>query len=124
MLYLSGAAAWLGDTNAAYRIQDEALTLYRSSPASVIDPTLISLDRALCLVQDRRAAEAATITRGAIAALPEAQRTEIVLSRAVELVEAVPPAQRQGEVVALADYVHACRTQARTLAGGTAALAP
>ncbi len=120
--YLSGAATWLGDTDSAYRIQDEALTLYRSSPVSVIDPTLINLDRAMCLVKDRRASEAVAVTQEAIAALPEIQRTEIVLSRVVDMVDVVPPTQRGGEVIALADYVSACRARARTQVDGSSAL--
>lgn len=115
LLYLSGAATWLGDTATAYRIQDEALTLYGSSSAPAIDPTLIGLDRAMCLVHDGRAAEAATTAREATATLPEAQRTELILTRATDVVEAIPPTQRRGEVAALADYVHTCREQAHTL---------
>ncbi len=125
MLYLSGAATWLGDTDTAYRLQDEALALYRSGPASLIDPALIRLDRAMCLVQDKQLADAAVMARHAVDELPAAQRTELLLSRVEDVVRAVPPNQRSGEVAALAEYVQAGRgTAPRTLAAGTATLDP
>ncbi|WP_307962171.1 hypothetical protein, partial [Salinispora arenicola] len=122
LFYLSGASTWLGDTSEAYRVQDEALRLYGSSPSVPIDPALLALDRSICLVRDRRAAEAAASALDAAATLPEAQRTEIVLTRASDVVSAIPARHRGGETTALTDYVRACRESARTLAAGTAAL--
>lgn len=122
LFYLSGASTWLGDTGEAYRVQDEALELYRLSPATSIDPALIQLDRSMCLVRERRAIEAAVTAREAMAALPEVQRTEIVLTRACAVVAAVPLSERRGEVTTLADYVETCREGARRLSAGTAAL--
>ncbi|WP_091292923.1 hypothetical protein [Micromonospora halophytica] len=124
LFYLSGASTWLGDTSEAYRVQDEALRLYGASPSVPIDPALIGLDRSMCLVRDRRAAEAAASALDAVAALPETQRAEIVLTRALDVISAIPVRHRGEEAAALADYVRACRERGRTLAGGTAALDP
>ncbi|MFC4148603.1 hypothetical protein ACFO0M_20310 [Micromonospora mangrovi] len=122
LFYLSGASTWLGDTSEAYRVQDEALRLYGPSPSVPIDPALLALDRSMCLVRDRRAAEAAASALDAVATLPEAQRTEIVLTRASDVVSAIPVRHRGSETTELTDYVRACRERARTLAAGTAAL--
>ncbi|RQW95397.1 hypothetical protein [Micromonospora inaquosa] len=122
LFYHSGASTWLGDTSEAYQVQEEALRLYGPSPSVPIDPALIALDRSMCLVQDRRAAEAAVSALDAVATLPEAQRTEIVLARADDVISAVPERHRSGEVAALVDYVRVCRERSRTLAAGTAAL--
>ncbi|MEU4590773.1 MULTISPECIES: hypothetical protein [Micromonospora] len=124
LFYLSGASTWLGDTNEAYRVQDEALRLYGPSPSVAIDPALLALDRSMCLVRDRRTTEAAASARDAVATLPEAQRTEIVLTRASDVVSAIPVRHRGSEITELTDYVRACRERTRTLAAGTAALDP
>ncbi|WP_328467265.1 hypothetical protein OHA21_48535 [Actinoplanes sp. NBC_00393] len=124
LFYLSGAAAWSGDVVAAYRLQDDALKLYRDSSAMSIDPALILMDRSMCLARDHRPAEAASVAREAVAALPEAQRTEIVLTRAHDVIAAVPADQRSGPVTEFDDYIRECRRQARTLAGGHAGLDP
>jgi|GEM_PF-1662366 len=124
LFYLSGAATWLGDTATAYRLQDEALDLYRAGPPSLIDPALIRLDRAICLVHDRRIDEAATTAHAALADLPDTQRTELILTRAQNVVDAVPAAGRPPAVAELDEYVQTCRGQARTLAGGPAPLNP
>ncbi|MGW0434972.1 hypothetical protein ACWDV4_20835 [Micromonospora sp. NPDC003197] len=123
LFYLSGAYTWLGDTGEAYRVQDEALRLYGVAPAVPIDAALIALDRSMCLAQDRRATEAAVTARDAVADLPEAQRTEIILTRATDVATAIPEESRHGEVATLTDYVRACREHARSL-GATAALGP
>ncbi|MEV6515020.1 hypothetical protein AB0M37_04435 [Micromonospora chalcea] len=124
LFYLSGASTWLGDTSEAYRVQDEALRLYGPSPSVPIDPALLALDRSMCLVRDRRAAEAAASALDAVATLPEAQRTEIILTRASDVVSAIPVRHRNSETTELTDYVRACRERARTLAAGTAAIDP
>lgn len=118
LLYLSGAATWLGDTATAYRVQEEALSLYRSSAPSLVDPALLRLDRAACLVSDHRVAEAAALVREAIDGLPATQRTELVLTRADTVVEAVPAAQRARVVTQTVDYLRVCRERTRTLRGG------
>nr|WP_245603451.1 hypothetical protein [Salinispora cortesiana] len=123
LFYLSGAYTWLGDTGEAYRIQEEALRLYGTAPAVPIDAALIALDRSMCLAQDRRATEAAVTARDAVANLPEAQRTEIILTRATDVARVIPEESRLGEVAVLTDYVRACRESARRL-GTTAALGP
>ncbi|WIN00075.1 hypothetical protein ACTOB_003756 [Actinoplanes oblitus] len=122
LFYVAGAATWMGDTDTAYKLQDEALALYRGSHTVSIDPALILLDRARCLVSDNRADEAATVAIEAVAMLPERQRTEIVLARAHEIAASMPIAARRGPAVDLSDYVRECRRRARTLAGGRTAL--
>ncbi|WP_348776303.1 hypothetical protein [Micromonospora sp. WMMD712] len=124
LLYLSGTYTWLGDTTEAYRVQDEALRLYGAAPAVPIDAALIALDRSMCLAHDRRAAEAAVTAREAVADLPEIQRTEIILTRATDVVSAIPGSNRRGEVAALTDYVQVCRERARRLGSAAAALGP
>jgi hypothetical protein len=124
LFYLSGAATWSGDTATAYRLQDEAIELYRSNSDTSIDPTLICMDRSMCLARQRRADDAATTAREALTVLPEPQRTEIILSRAHDVVATVPPAERHGPVTDLDDYIRECRRQVRTLTGGHAALDP
>ncbi|MET8907592.1 hypothetical protein [Micromonospora sp. NPDC004551] len=123
LFYLSGTYTCLGDTAGAYRVQDEALRLYGEAPAVPIDVGLLALDRSVCLVRDRRAAEAAVTARDAIARLPETQQTEILLTRANDVISMVPERDRCGEVAALTDYVRACRESARRL-GVTAVLGP
>ncbi|GID29532.1 hypothetical protein [Paractinoplanes brasiliensis] len=112
LFYLSGTAAWAGDLPAAYRLQDEALTLYRASPVPAIDPALIQMDRSMCLAREHRTGEAAAVAREAVACLPEPQRTEIVLSRARDVVAVVPADQRQGSVAELDDYLRECGRRA------------
>ncbi|MEV4813316.1 hypothetical protein [Micromonospora avicenniae] len=123
LFYLSGTYTCLGDSAGAYRVQDEALRLYGEAPAVPIDVALLALDRSVCLVRDRRAAEAAFTAHDAIADLPETQQTEIILTRATDVISMVPERDRHGEVVALTDYVRACRERARRL-GVTAVLGP
>lgn len=123
LFYLSGAYTWLGDTGEAYQVQDEALRLYGAAPAVPIDAALIALDRSMCLARDRRATEATATAHDAVADLPETQRTEIILTRATDVVTAIPEEGRRGEVAVLTDYVRACRERARSL-GTIAALGP
>ena len=123
LFYLSGAYTWLGDTGEAYRVQEEALRLYGAAPTVPIDAALIALDRSMCLAQDRRATEAAVTARDAVADLPEAQRTEIILTRATDVATAIPDESHRGEVAVLTDYVRVCRESARRL-GTTAPLGP
>ncbi|RKF28254.1 hypothetical protein [Micromonospora globbae] len=122
LFYLSGAMTWLGDTKEAYRVQEEALRLYAPAPAVPIDPALIMLDRALCLARDLRFADAAVAAREAIANLPDLQRTEIILTKAGQVISAIPRHAQCREVIDLAEYVRSCRERSRTLAAGTAAL--
>ncbi|MEV1332716.1 hypothetical protein AB0J20_24450 [Micromonospora costi] len=122
LFYLSGAMTWLGDTKEAYRVQEEALRLYGPAPAVPIDPALIMLDRALCLARDLRFADAAIAAREAITNLPDLQRTEIILTKAGQVISAIPRHAQCREVIELAEYVRSCRERSRTLAAGTAAL--
>ncbi|MFG1995631.1 helix-turn-helix domain-containing protein [Actinoplanes sp. NPDC048988] len=122
LFYLSGAATWMADTRTGYRLQDEALELYSTSTTWSIDPCLILLDRARCLILDGRVGEAASVALEAVAGLPAPQRTEIVLARAHEIVTAVPAVDRPRPIVELDGYLRECRRQARSLAGGRSAI--
>lgn len=124
LFYLSGASTWLGDTKEAYRVQEKAFRLYGSSSPVSIDPALIALDRSMCMVHDRRAVEAVVSALEAVTSLPETHRTEIVLTRACEVVSAIPARHRGSEAVVLTDYVRSCREGDRALAGETPALDP
>ncbi|MBG0568163.1 hypothetical protein I4J89_42710 [Actinoplanes sp. NEAU-A11] len=108
LFYLSGTAAWAGDVTTAYQLQDEALSLYQASPSPSIDPALILIDRSMCLAREHRTGEAATVAREALACLSEPQRTEIVLSRARDIVATIPAGQRDGTVTELDDYLREC----------------
>ena len=122
LFYLSGAATGMADTRTGYRLQDEALTLYRTSATWSIDPSLILLDRARCLALDKRVDEAATVALEAITELPQPQRTEIVLARAQEIVTVAPADRRRGPLVDLDSYLRECRRHTRSLAEGRTAI--
>jgi transcriptional regulator with XRE-family HTH domain len=122
LFYLGGAATWMADTRTGYRLQDEALALYKTSTTWSIDPSLILLDRARCLVQDERVDEAAIVALEAVADLPVPQRTEIILARAQEIVTAVPVIERRGPLSDLDGYLRECRRHTRSLAGGQSAI--
>ncbi|RZU51423.1 hypothetical protein EV385_3250 [Krasilnikovia cinnamomea] len=124
LFYLSGTYTWLADTGNAYRIQEEALRLYGPEPAVPLDPAFIRLDGSICQAREGHPAEAATTARAAIAGLPAAQRTEIVLTRAEQVIASPSRRNRPAEVETLLDYVHACREQARRLVSNRAALEP
>ncbi|MFD8386161.1 hypothetical protein ACFV2X_47975 [Streptomyces sp. NPDC059679] len=82
-VHLSQALTLLGETERAYKAQDQALRLSRSS--SLMTRALITIDRATCLAHDQQPDEAARIAAQAFGELPAAYRTGLTRRRAVAL---------------------------------------
>ncbi|MFB8237589.1 hypothetical protein ACFC58_13665 [Kitasatospora purpeofusca] len=78
----------LGDTRTAQVALDRALTLY--APGEYLDRALIALDQAAGLLHVGEIGSAAQIGMVTVATLPAEHRTGIVLTRAREVVAAVP----------------------------------
>ncbi|MFE6052650.1 hypothetical protein ACFQ6N_17995 [Kitasatospora sp. NPDC056446] len=104
-LYLSGAHTALGDTAQAGRAQDEALRLYPDRTG--IDPALLRLEQAMCLVKQRSVSEAFQLARDTYLTLPEHHRTQILGARAADIIKITPEnvrpraARELGELLAL-----------------------
>jgi transcriptional regulator with XRE-family HTH domain len=82
--------AWtsLHDTERAWEHQQRALDIYPSE--NLTDRTLISLDRAACLVWDGDLASGAELAASTIGDLPVEHRSALILYRARDLVAKVP----------------------------------
>ncbi|MBD0693913.1 hypothetical protein BG452_14465 [Streptomyces sp. CBMA123] len=87
-LYLSGAHTALGDTAQAGRAQDEALRLYPDHTG--IDPALLRLEQAMCLVKQRSVSEACQLARDTYLTVPENHRTQILGARAADIIKITP----------------------------------
>ncbi|MEU6238154.1 hypothetical protein [Kitasatospora sp. NPDC047058] len=79
----------LGDTRRAQLSLDQALAMY--APAEHLGRALIALDQADGLMRVGEIGSAAQVGMAAVATLPDEHRTGIVLTRAREVVAAVPP---------------------------------
>ncbi|MGI5262368.1 XRE family transcriptional regulator [Streptomyces angustmyceticus] len=88
LLYLSGAFTALGRVSQARKIQEDALALYPAG--TVIDPALLRLEAALCLVHDHSATEACQLATATYLRVPEAHRTPILGARARHVIEGLP----------------------------------
>ncbi|WP_282204567.1 hypothetical protein [Kitasatospora fiedleri] len=88
----------LGDTRRAHLALDEALTLY--SPAERLDRALIALDQADGLIGVGEITTGAQVGVDALESLPDEHRTGIVVSRAREVLAAVPARAARGVAVA------------------------
>ncbi|MFJ5879925.1 XRE family transcriptional regulator [Kitasatospora cineracea] len=106
LLYLSGAFTALGEVRQAHRVQQEALALYPDRTG--IDPALLRLEEAMCMVHRRNPAEACELAGSAYLAVPEELRTEILGVRAMEVIRIMPAriretraARQLGELLAL-----------------------
>ncbi|WP_107657500.1 hypothetical protein [Nocardia suismassiliense] len=95
LLYLSGTLTYMGRIARARRVQDEALRLYKATPAVVIDPALIQLDAAVGYAMDRSAEESCQLALAVLDSLPPGHRTRLVIARATDVLEALP-ARRRG----------------------------
>ncbi|WP_328402642.1 hypothetical protein [Nocardia sp. NBC_00403] len=94
LLYTSGTLTYMGRTARARRVQDEALQLYR--PTSVIiDPALIHLDAAVGHAMDGSADDGCQLAAGVLDDLPTEHRTRIVITRASDVLDALPAGCRQ-----------------------------
>src|SRR5690606_34853755 len=109
LLYLSGTLTYLGDHGRARKVQEEALARYQTQPEIVIDPALIRLDQAVGEALDGDASGASHIAIDTLQELPEHHRTQIVLTRARDVVAALPSrAQAAPTVGELRELVNAC----------------
>jgi transcriptional regulator with XRE-family HTH domain len=100
LLYLSGTLTYMGEFARARRVQEQALERYRSEPELVIDPALIRLDQAVGEASRGDAEGASVQAIQTLQQLPPAHRTSIVLTRALDVVAAIPSARRQRPAVA------------------------
>nr|BFE51666.1 hypothetical protein GCM10017745_50930 [Saccharothrix mutabilis subsp. capreolus] len=87
-LYTSGALSNLGDVAHAQEAQDQALKTYAADPRLVIDPALISLDRAYVQTTAGDPAGGADLAVATLSGLEPAHRTAVVLTRARDVVTA------------------------------------
>jgi tetratricopeptide (TPR) repeat protein len=94
LLYQSGILTNLGRTEAARRIQEQALGRYRDSPGVVIDPALIELDTAIGYALDGAVDQACELATQVLTMLPPEHRTTIVLTRAAAVTDAIPESGR------------------------------
>jgi hypothetical protein len=90
--YASHALTTIGETRAARQAQDAALAAFGSHER--LDPILVRLDRALCMVQDGDLAGGVDYACTLLLALPDAYRPSIVMRRATAIADAIPPARR------------------------------
>lgn len=89
LLYQSGVLTNLGRTEAARRVQERALALYRNSPDVLVDPALIELDTAIGYALDGAVDQACELAVRVLTTLPPEHRTTIVLTRAAAVVDAI-----------------------------------
>ncbi|MFE4512630.1 hypothetical protein ACFRMQ_00320 [Kitasatospora sp. NPDC056783] len=106
-LYLSGAHTALGETGQARHAQRQALALYPEGHTG-IDPALLRLEEAMCLVIDRSPAEALQLTVHTYDRVSGPHRTAILGARARDVIAILPaqlrsgrPARQLAEVLAL-----------------------
>ncbi|MFB8242440.1 hypothetical protein ACFC58_38510 [Kitasatospora purpeofusca] len=106
-LYLSGAHTALGQTSQARHAQQQALALYPQGHTG-IDPALLRLEEAMCLVIDHSPTEALQLAVHAYSEVPEPHRTAILDARARDVIAILPdrlqtgrPARQLQEMLAL-----------------------
>jgi len=99
LLYQSGVLTNLGRTEAARRVQERALVLYRNSPEVLVDPALIELDAAIGYALDGAVDQACALAVQVLTTLPPEHRTTIVLTRAAAVVDAIPQDGRGARAV-------------------------
>jgi transcriptional regulator with XRE-family HTH domain len=90
--YTSNVFTTMGETTAADKAQDAALSAF--APNERLDPTLVQLDRATCFVKNGDIAGGAEYATGVLLGLTEEFRPSIVLKKARALNEAIPPQHR------------------------------
>jgi hypothetical protein len=90
--YTSHALTTIGETRAARQAQDDAIAAFGSHER--LDPALVRLDRALCMVRDGDLAGGIEYACTLLLGLPEAYRPTIVMRRATAIADAIPPARR------------------------------
>ncbi|MEV6303883.1 helix-turn-helix transcriptional regulator [Actinoplanes sp. NPDC051861] len=90
--YRSHALTTIGETDAAWRAQDDALATF--GPGEKLDPTLVHLDRALCMVTAGDIPGGVDHASQVLLNLPVAYRPTIVLRRGHAVATAVPEHRR------------------------------
>jgi tetratricopeptide (TPR) repeat protein len=90
--YRSSALTLIGDTQAAYEAQKEALSHY--GPDVYLDTSLVRLDRSICLVRDGETEEAVQRAGRHLMNLPVEHHSPIVLDHARRVYSAIPAGQR------------------------------
>lgn len=90
--YRSHALTTIGETGAAWQAQDDALAAF--GPNERLDPTLVHLDRALCMVSDGNVDQGSDYATTILLRLPLDHRPAIVTRRAHAVATAVPPTRR------------------------------
>ncbi|MFE9429162.1 XRE family transcriptional regulator, partial [Kitasatospora sp. NPDC006697] len=102
-LYLSGAYTYLGDTARARAIQQQALALYPDRTG--IDPALLNLEEAICLAREHSLAEACQLAGRTYLRVPPAHRTDILGSRAQDVIRILPTSLRTARAVRELDEI-------------------
>lgn len=87
----------LGETRAAWQAQDQALAEF--GPNERLDPTLVRLDRALCMITDGDLNGGVDYATTLLLDLATEYRPTIVLRRATAIAAAIPAARRTKPVV-------------------------
>jgi transcriptional regulator with XRE-family HTH domain len=95
--YRSHALTTLGESRAAWQAQDDALAAF--APGERLDPTLVHLDRALCMINDGDVTQGAGYACDVLEQLTSVWRPVIVLRRARAVVDAIPAARRSTPAV-------------------------
>ncbi|GAA2773682.1 hypothetical protein [Kitasatospora cinereorecta] len=96
-LYLSGAYTYLGDTVQARHVQSQALPLYPDRTG--IDPALLHLEEAMCLIHERSVTEACQLAGSTYLNVPVDHRTTLLGSRAQDVIDILPPNVQRGRAV-------------------------
>ncbi len=89
--YISNALTEIGETGTAHLAQDEALANYE--PAAFLDPSLVRLDRAVCLLKDGDTETAAWSAVEVLNSLPQEHLSSIVVQQARRFAAAIPRTQ-------------------------------
>ncbi|MEU8349494.1 hypothetical protein [Streptomyces sp. NPDC048845] len=94
LLYLSGTLTSMALPRRAREKQQQAHTLYLTRPGT-IDPTLLRLDEAICLVHERHMDDACQLARCTHMGVPPEHRTRILEARARNVIETAPEPLRK-----------------------------
>jgi tetratricopeptide (TPR) repeat protein len=90
--YRSNALTEIGDTEAAYQAQENALNHYGDT--AFLDPSLVRFDRAICLAKDGEIEEAARFAGQSLMSLPQEHRSPVQVQRARQVGAVIPPVRR------------------------------
>ena len=90
--YRSHTLTTVGETRAAWLAQDDALAAF--GPGETLDPTLVRLDRALCMVAEGDVRQGADYASTVLLELPADYRPAIVQRSAHAVASAVPAERR------------------------------